>query len=131
MSQQDQQNDEVVESGSPADVIFLLKKLQEQLTFWNAKLIFWLINPRKNRLLIRRGLFSKPSFRSGPSSYGAARHGNRPDSRAERSGPPRERSYESGHRAPSGERSYRDRDSRGSRGFAGKKKPFFSKSRER
>lgn len=131
MSQQDQQNDEVVESGSPADVIFLLKKLQEQLTFLERKVDILVNQSKEKPSFNKERTFSKPSFRSGPSSYGAARHGNRPDSRAERSGPPRERSYESGHRAPSGERSYRDRDSRGSRGFAGKKKPFFSKSRER
>lgn len=131
MSQQDQQNDEVVESGSSADVIFLLKKLQEQLTFLERKVDI-LVNQSKDKPSFNRErTFSKPPFRSGPSSYGAARHGGRPDSRSERSGPPRERGYESGARASSSEKSYGDRDSRGSRGFAGKKKPFFSKSRER
>jgi hypothetical protein len=131
MSKQDQQDDEVVESGSSGDVIFLLKKLQEQLTFLERKVDI-LVNQSKDKPSFNRErTFSKTPFRSGPSAYGAVRHGGRPDSRSERSGPPRERSYEPGNRAPSGERSYGDRDSRGSRGFAGKKKPFFSKSKER
>lgn len=131
MSKHVQENDEAAVSGSPADVIFLLKKLQEQLTFLERKVDI-LVNQSKERPSFNRErTFSKPPFRSSSSSYGDERHGDRPDHRSERSGPPRERGYESGNRASSSERSYGDRDRRGSRGFAGKKKPFFSKNKER
>lgn len=126
MNEQSKDRDQAVSSGSQGDVVFLLKKLQEQLTFLERKVDILIEQSKQKPAFNKERSFSKPAFRSTGSSYGDSRYASRPDSRSERRGPPRERSYESGNR--SSERSYGNSDSRG---FAGKKKPFFAKKRER
>ncbi len=127
MNEQSEDGGQEVSSGSQGDVVFLLKKLQEQLTFLERKVDILISQSKEKPSFNKERSFSKPPFRSPSSSYGASRHGGRPDSRSERSGPPRERSYESGNR--SSERSYGNSSSSS---FAGKKKPFFAnKKRER
>ena len=121
--EEESQSEQHSSSESQGDVIFLLKKLQEQLTFLERKVDI-LVNQSKERPSFNKErTFSKPPFRP-TSSYGPSRHGGRPDSRTERSGPPRERSYESGNRA-------QGKPYGGSAGYAGKKKSFFPKSRDR
>ncbi len=118
--------DQEASSGSQKDVVFLLKKLQEQLTFLERKVDILISQSKEKPSFNKERTFSKPPFRSSSSSYGSSRYAGRSDSRPERSGPPRERSYESGNR--SSEKPYGNKD-RGS--FAGKKKPFFANKRER
>ncbi len=125
MNEQSEHGEEAVASGSQGDVVFLLKKLQEQLTFLERKVDILINQSKEKPSFNKERTFSKPPFRSSAPSYGSSRHGGRPDVRPERSGPPRERTYESGNR---GAKPYGNSDSRG---FAGKKKPFYSKSRER
>ncbi len=111
--------DETSVSGSQGDVVFLLKKLQEQLTFLERKVDILISQSKEKPSFNKERTFSKPAFRSSGSSYG--------DSRSSRSGPPREQSYESGNRS-SGRPSFGHRDSRG---FEAKKKPFFAKKHKR
>ncbi len=96
------------------EIIFLLKKLQEQMTFLERK-VDALTNQLKERPKTSfsgnsdrsertERPYSKPPFRP-TSSYPPSRHGGRPES---------ERGYGSDKR-----------------GYAGKKKPFFSKNKER
>ncbi len=126
MNEQSDHVDGEASSGSQKDVVFLLKKLQEQLTFLERKVDILINQSKEKPSFNKERTFSKPPFRSPSSAYGASRHGGRPDSRSERSDPPRQRSYESGNR--SSERSYGNSSSSS---FAGKKKPFFTKKRER
>lgn len=120
MNEQSEQGDAAIPSGQQGEVVFLLKKLQEQLTFLERKVDLLVSQSKEKASFNKERAFSKPPFRSSLSFYGPSRHGGR----LEHSGPSRERTYESSNRPA---KPYGHSDSRG---FAGKKKPFFQKHRD-
>ena len=137
---------DVTPSQAEPDVLSLLKKMQQQLTYLEKKVDLLLNQSAEKPFPEKR--FSKP-FRSG--GHGGPRHGHG-EGRRDFGGPPRDRGFSGRPDHRPGERNFsRDRQDRGpregnfssnrppfdrpreggNRGFEPRKKPFFQRRKDR